>query len=130
MALKVEIKPGERIILGNAIITNDGHRARLKIEGDAPILREKDILRPDEADSPCKRIYLVVQMMYLSDYPREHFDLYFDLIRDVQRAAPSTTARIDQINTQILNGSIYKALKEAKALIDYEKELMEHAECS
>ena len=130
MALKVEIKPGERIILGDSIITNDGHRARLQIEGDAPILREKDILRPEEADSPCKRIYLVVQMMYLSADPQQHFDLYFDLIRDVQRAAPSTTARIDQVNTNILNGSFYKALKEAKALIDYEKELMDHAECS
>ena len=130
MALKVEIKPGERIILGNSIITNDGHRARLRIEGDAPILREKDILRPNEADSPCKRIYLVVQLMYLSADPRQHFDLYFDLIRDVQRAAPSTTARIDQVNTHILNGSFYKALKEAKALIEYEKELMDHAECS
>ena len=130
MALKVEIKPGERIILGDSIITNDGHRTRLQIEGDAPILREKDIMRPNEADSPCKRIYLVVQMMYLSADPRQQFDLYFDLIRDVQRAAPSTTARIDQINTHILNGSFYKALKEAKALIDYEKELMDHAERS
>ncbi len=130
MALMVEIKPGERIIVGGSLITNDGNRARLHIEGDAPILREKDIMRPEEADTPCKRIYLAVQLMYLSDDPARHFDLYFGLIRDVQRAAPSTLPGIERINNRILTGAFYKALKEARALIHYEKELMEHAECS
>ena len=129
MALKVEIKPRERIIVGNAVITNDGNRARLIVEGDAPILREKDILRPDDADTPCKKIYLLVQMMYLAEDPRIHHDLYFQLIRDMQKAAPSTMPQIDRINDQILTGSYYKALKEAKALIAYEKELLENAEC-
>ena len=43
------------------------------------------------------------------------------------KAAPSTMSRIDRVNKQILTGSYYKALKEAKALIAYEKELMQHA---
>ena len=130
MALKVEIKPSERIIVGNAVITNDGNRARLIVEGDAPILREKDILRPEDADTPCKKIYLVVQMMYLAEDPRVHHDMYFQLIKDIQTAAPSTMYQIDRINNQILAGSYYKALKEAKALIEYEKELLEHAKCA
>lgn len=130
MALKVEIKPSERIIVGNAVITNDGNRARLIVEGDAPILREKDILRPEDADTPCKKIYLVVQMMYLAGDPRVHHDMYFQLIKDIQTAAPSTMYQIDRINNQILAGSYYKALKEAKALIEYEKELLEHAKCA
>ena len=65
MALKVELKPGERFILGDSVITNDDQRTRLFIEGDTPILREKDILRAADADTPCKRVYLIVQMMYL-----------------------------------------------------------------
>lgn len=127
MSLKVEIKPGERIILGNAVVTNDGPRARLMLEGDAPILREKDILRPEEADTPCKRIYLVVQMMYLSPNPQMHFELYFGLVQDVRQAAPSTSAKLDRINRHLLGGAFYKALKEAKALIAYEGDLMQHA---
>jgi flagellar protein FlbT len=66
MALKVELKPGERIIIGESVITNDNQRTRLFIEGDAPILREKDILTPETADTPAKRVYLAVQLMYLS----------------------------------------------------------------
>jgi len=70
MALKVELKPGERIILGDCVITNDDQRTRLLIEGHVPVLREKDILTPQTADTPAKRIYLAVQLMYVSKEPR------------------------------------------------------------
>ncbi len=46
MALKVELKPRERIIIGDCVITNDDQRTRLLIDGHAPILREKDIMTP------------------------------------------------------------------------------------
>ena len=46
MALKVELKPGERIILGECVVTNSDQRTRLLIEGADPILREKDIMTP------------------------------------------------------------------------------------
>ena len=130
MVLKVEIKPGERIIIGESVITNDGHRARLFIEGNAPILREKDILRPEDADTPCKKIYLLIQMMYLADDPRTHHELYFQMIKDVQTAAPSMAPQIETINNLLLTGAYYKALKATNKLIAYEKELMENAKCS
>ncbi|MGV8996834.1 MAG: flagellar biosynthesis repressor FlbT [Parvibaculaceae bacterium] len=123
MALKVELKPGERFILGDSVITNDDQRTRLFIEGDAPILREKDILRLDDADTPCKKIYLMLQMMYLAPEPTQHHDLYFSLVNDVLEAAPSTRTYIDSINNKILTGEMYKALKETRKLIEYEREL-------
>ena len=55
MALKVELKPGERIILGECVVTNADQRTRLLIEGTVPILREKDIMTAERADTPAKR---------------------------------------------------------------------------
>ncbi|MEQ8268378.1 MAG: flagellar biosynthesis repressor FlbT [Parvibaculum sp.] len=126
MALKVELKPGERFILGDSVITNDDQRTRLFIEGDSPILREKDILRAADADTPCKRVYLLVQMMYLSADPRAHHDLYFEIVKDVMQAAPSTAPMFEAINSKILTGEMYKALKEARKLIEYERGLLEN----
>jgi flagellar protein FlbT len=126
MALKVELKPGERFILGDSIITNDDQRTRLFIEGDAPILREKDILRLDDADTPCKKIYLMLQMMYLAPEPTQHHELYFQLVKDVMEAAPSTTPMLDNINNKILTGELNKALKETRKLIEYERELLQN----
>jgi hypothetical protein len=55
MSLKVELKPNERLIIGTAVIRNGDQRTRFFIEGDAPILREKDILTVDSADTPAKK---------------------------------------------------------------------------
>jgi flagellar protein FlbT len=128
MALKVELKPGERIILGECVVTNDEQRTRLLIEGQVPILREKDILTSERADTPAKRIYLAVQLMYTSNDPRAHHEVYFTLVRELLAAAPSTWPYIESINNRILTGEMYKALKEAKKLIAYEQELVNDAE--
>ncbi len=127
MALKVELKPGERIILGDCVITNADQRTRLLIDGQVAILREKDILTAEQADTPAKRIYLAVQLMYTSKEPSAHHDVYFNLVRDIVEAAPSVWPHIESINNHILTGQMYKALKDAKKLIAYEGELLANA---
>ena len=127
MALKVELKPGERILIGETVVTNADQRTRLLIEGSSPILREKDIMTAERANTPAKRIYLAVQLMYTSREPQRHHDTYFSLMRDIVQAAPSTWALIQAINNHILTGEMYKALKDTKKLIAYEEELLAHA---
>ena len=127
MALKVELKPGERIFIGECVITNDDQRTRLLIDGEAPVLREKDIMTAEHANTPAKRIYLAVQLMYTSKDPRTHHEVYFALIRDIVQAAPSTWPQIETINNHILSGELYKALKQSRKLIEYEQELFRNA---
>lgn len=127
MALKVELKPGERFILGTAVITNTDQRTTLQIEGDAPVLREKDILTPEDADTPARRLYLAVQLMFLEKDISKLKDEYLALMQDILGAAPSTKSFLEAVNNQILTGSHYKALKEAKKLVSYEQELLRHA---
>lgn len=124
MALIIDLKPGEKILIGTAVITNDSQRTRLHISGDAPILREKDVLKEEDADSPCKKIYFLIQCMYLARNPRIYFEKYFELIREIQDAAPTTTFFFLKINEMILEGSYYKAMKEAKELLSHEQELI------
>jgi flagellar protein FlbT len=129
MALKVELKPGERILIGECVLTNGSQRARFVINGQVPVLREKDIITGEQADTPAKRIYLAVLLMYTARDPRQHHDTYFALVRDLVRAAPSTLAQIEIINNHILTGEMYKALKQAKQLVTYEQELIRNEEC-
>lgn len=124
MALIIDLKPGEKILIGTAVITNDSQRTRLHISGDAPILREKDVLKEEDADTPCKKIYFLIQCMYLARNPRVYFEKYFELIREIQDAAPTTTFFFLKINEMILEGSYYKAMKEAKELLSHEHELI------
>jgi len=129
MALKVELKPHERVIIGSCVITNTDQRARLLIDGDnIPILREKDILTPETADTPAKLVYLAVQLMYISPDPQGQHGTYFNLVREIVTAVPSAWTIIEEINNLILNGDFYRALKEARKLIAYEQKLKDHHE--
>ena len=127
MALVIDLKPGEKILIGEAVITNDSQRTRLHIAGDAPIMREKDVMQEDEANTPCKRIYFLVQCMYLASDPAQYHTKYFDMVKEVQQASPSSTIFFMQINEEIMSGNYYRALKLGKQLIEHEKELLEHA---
>lgn len=128
MPLALTLKPGERVILAGAVIKNGPSVAHLQIENQVTLLRQKDILTEAEATSPCKRIYLVIQLMYIGDgLTTELAQLYWDLIRDVLAAAPSTNDLISQISAYIVDSHFYPALKVAKKLITYEEELLRHA---
>jgi flagellar protein FlbT len=129
MALKVELKPGERILIGESVITNGPQRTHFLIEGTSPVLREKDIITPAEAKSPAKRIYLAVLLMYTSRDPAAHHEAYFTLVGEFLQAAPSAARLIGIINNLILTGDMYKALKSAKQLIAYEQDLIRNEEC-
>jgi flagellar biosynthesis repressor protein FlbT len=127
MSLKVELKPGEKLLIGNCVVTNSDQRTRIFIDGKAPILREKDILTTETANSPARRIYLAVQLMYIQEDLNTLRQSYFQLINDIVKAAPSTIPIVDEINNEILTGSLYKALKAAKKLIQYEQDLLSNA---
>lgn len=130
MALIIDLKPGEKILIGEAVITNDSQRTRLHIAGTAPILREKDVMHEEDADTPCKIVYFLIQCMYISPKPDQYFEKYFAHVREIQAAAPTTTLFFASINEKILAGHYYQAMKDARELMKYEDELLNAARSS
>ena len=126
MALIIDLKPGEKVLVGDAVITNDDQRTRLHISGNSPIMREKDVMKEEEANTPCKKIYFLVQCMYLARRPSDYHDKFFKLVKEVQDAAPTITLFIMKMSDHIIEGHYYKALKEARELIHHEEELIEN----
>ena len=128
MALKISLKPGEKIMISGAVVTNGNTRSDLVIENRVAILREKDIMKEAGADTPCRRIYFVIQLMYIDEgNVVEYHNTYWNLVKDVVAAAPSTLGLMDQISKHILNGEYYKALKLTRKLTDYEEEVVKNA---
>ncbi|WP_115029896.1 flagellar biosynthesis repressor FlbT [Tardiphaga sp. CF115] len=124
MPLRVELKPGERIIIGQSVITNSDTRTAFLIDGDAPIMREKDILTAETATTPVKRVYLCVQMMYLENDIPAYQELYMGFIKELIEAVPSFRESIEEVSKLILSGALYKALKELRPLIKREEDLL------
>jgi flagellar protein FlbT len=68
-----------------------------------------------------------VQLMYISPEPQVNHGTYFNLVRELVTVAPSAWPLIENINTNLLNGELYHALKEAKKLVAYERRLLDVA---
>ena len=124
MTLKITLKPQEKMILGGAVIANGNNAGcQLVIENKVPILREKDILSENDADTPCRQLYFIIQLMYIDEENLAiHQKNYWRLVKEIVKAAPSTVSLIDQINEEIVSGRCYQALKLAQKLIEYEQE--------
>lgn len=127
MSLVIDLKPGEKILIGEAVITNDSQRTRIKIDGNSPILREKDVLKKEDANTPCERLYYLIQSMYLARRPSLLHKEYFEAIDTIQKAAPTTSVFFMQINEEIMADRYYKAMKLGKELINHEAELLHNA---
>ena len=124
MALKLTLKPGERMIIGGAVVANGAHKAELFIENNVPLLREKDIMGEKDADTIARQVYFTIQLMYIDQENLiSHHNTYWNLVQQTVQAAPSTMTLIDQISEKIVSNNYYQALKLARKLIDYEKEI-------
>lgn len=131
MSLKITLRPNERIIIDGAVVTNGHAKSVLIIENNVTILRQKDILNEKEANTPARRIYFVVQLMYIDkENLAFHHKNYWKLVQDYIAASPSGLSLIDQISDKILKNQFYQALKLSRKLIDYEQEVISSARAS
>lgn len=129
MALSLTLKPRERIILGDAVVCNaSSHSAQLLIETSVPVLRQRDVLTEEEAQTPCGRIYFALQLLYIDASRRDQFlQLFVNLTREVVEAAPSTAPQLEAISVLVSSGAYFKAMQKAKKLMQYERELLDQA---
>ncbi len=129
MALKLTLKPGEKFVINGAVVQNCDRRVTLTIENKASILRSKDVMLPHEANTPVKRIYFAVMLLYLGEGLEK--DAYEEF---VQRMAEFFDVLLNKsimelcldIVRDVNTKNYYRALMGCKKLMPYEKERLEY----
>ncbi|GLS42279.1 flagellar biosynthesis repressor FlbT [Methylobacterium brachythecii] len=124
MPLKIDLKPNERLIIGNAAIRNGDRRASFVLETNTKFLRETEIITESDADTPCKKLYVLLQVIYLVDETFEAENGFTALATQIMEAAPSMAPRIAAIHDSMTSGERYRALKLGRELIAYERDLL------
>ena len=125
MGLKLSLKPHEKFVLNGAVLANGDKRTNLIVQNKACLLREKDILQPEDANTPAKRIYFPIMMMYLD---QDAIDTYYDQFaqRMTEFMNAITDARLIascvEISQDVMGGAYYKALTKCRTLFEYEQE--------
>ncbi len=133
MALKLSLKPGERFVLNGAVVQNGDRRGVLLLQNKASVLREKDIMQEEEANSPARHIYFPVMMMYLDEAgSSRYYDEFVKRLSEFMSVIgnPLILAECVNLSKHVIGHEYYRALMLARKLIEYEDERLGHVPAS
>ena len=121
--LVLKLKPGEALIVNGAAI-RFRTRAVIDLPSRADILYGKQILPPDQATTPARRLYAALQSAYITqgEERARHLALALTFARDLAEATTSATLRslLAAIETDALSGRFYPALRACRRVIAHE----------
>jgi len=123
MPLKLTLKPHERFVLNGAVLMNGERRANIVVENNASILREKDIMQPEEAKTPAKRVYFPIMMMYIDAEDSEvYYEEFVARMSEFMSAVSNreALALCVDLSRDVLMGEYYRALTKCRKLFDFE----------
>ena len=123
MPLKLSLKPGERFVLNGAVVQNGDRRGTLILQNKASVLREKDILQEDDANTPARRVYFPIMMMYLDEGAADkYYDEFARRMNEFMSVIrnPQILTECVAISKHVLSREFYKALMSCRKLIEYE----------
>ncbi|GHF29536.1 putative flagellum biosynthesis repressor protein FlbT [Kordiimonas sediminis] len=127
MALKLSLKPEEKLVINGAVIANGDKRTTLVVQNKASILREKDIMQEQEVTTPARHVYFPIMLMYMDEKNySQYYDAFVLRMTEFMGAigAPEVLNMCVQISQDVMARNYYKALMNCKKLIAYEAEVM------
>ena len=128
MPLKIQLKPKERIIINGAVVEgNPDGRTEIIILNNASVMRQKHIMQEEEANTPSKRLYFTLQMLYIDHENQEQYKpLYDGFHGDLARTVtlPVLKDSLNLIQAAVDKGRYYDAMKICRDLVSAEEELL------
>lgn len=126
--LVIKLSPKERILINGAVIENGDRRSRISImTPNANILRLKDAIHPDEANTPVRRICYIAQLVLSGDADPEEAGR--QLLRGIEQLSqvlsdPDSRDQLDSATRAVRDKQFYHAMKSLRTLLPREDRLM------
>ncbi|MCR4376875.1 MAG: flagellar biosynthesis repressor FlbT [Rhodospirillales bacterium] len=128
MPLLIDFKSGDKLIINGSVLENIGSNTKILVHNNSAILREKEVLAGEDAQTPASRVYFELQNAYISldQTEREGCLKRFDQrLNEFIAACPSAMEIALKVRDHVNNERIYKGLKEAQNLIKYESKVLQ-----
>jgi len=127
--LKITLKANEKIYINGAVIKTD-RKVSLEFLNDVHFLLEGHVLQPEQATTPLRQLYFIVQMMLMNpegaaearEMLRKSMPLLLACFSDEHIL--STLKHIDRL---VNEGHVYEALKAIRGLYVLEAEILNRA---
>lgn len=127
--LVLKLGPKERVLVNGAVIENGDRRSRLSIlTPNANILRLRDAIRPDEVNTPVRRVCYIAQLVLSGDAQED--EARHQILRGIEQLSqvltdPDSRAQLTAATEAVLESEFYRAMKRLRALIPREDRLLD-----
>lgn len=125
--LVLKLNPKERVLVNGAVIENGDRRSRLSIlTPNANILRLRDAIRPDEVNTPVRRVCYIAQLVLSGDVSEEDAEL--QILRGIEQLSQVLTdddsrSHLDAATDAVRRKDFYRTLKSLRNLLQREARL-------
>ena len=122
--LVLKLNPRERVLINGAVIENGDRRSRLSImTPNANILRLRDAIRPDEVNTPVRRVCYIAQLVLSGDANPEEAKL--QILRGIEQLSQAlrdgdSRSHLDAATEAVGRMDFYRALKSLRNLLQRE----------
>lgn len=126
--LVLKLSPKERVLVNGAVIENGDRRSRLSVlTPNANILRLRDALRPDEVNTPVRRVCYIAQLVLSGDVDMD--DARRQLLQGIEQLSqaltdPDSRAQLAAATDAVDRKDYYRALKALRSLLPREARLL------
>lgn len=126
--LVLKLGPKERVLINGAVIENGDRRSRISIVSpNANILRLRDAIHPEEANTPVRRVCYIAQLVLSGDTDAGEAKL--QLMRGIEQLSRVLTdedslSRLDAATMAVSEDHFYQALKNLRHLLPREERLL------
>lgn len=126
--LVLKLAPKERVLVNGAVIENGDRRSRLSImTPDAYILRLRDAIHPEEANTPVRRVCYATQLILSGDTEPGNGNL--PLLRHIEELSQvfldaDSRRSLAEATEALISGQYYRCLKALRSLLPREERLI------
>jgi len=125
--LVLKLAPKERVLINGAVIENGDRRSRMSIvTPDANILRLRDAIHPEDANTPVRRVCYATQLVLSGD--SDPVSSRLSLLRRIEELSqvftdPDSRRSLAEATDALIKDQHYKCLKALRTLLPREERL-------
>lgn len=126
-SLRISLKAGERIFINGAVLRVD-RKVSLEFLNDVTFLLENHVMQPDEAKTPLRQLYFIVQMMLINPAGidqsmamfRKSIVMLLSCFQDEE-----VLAELKHIDGMVVQGKAFESLKAIRGLYPVEEKILD-----
>lgn len=124
--MHISLRAGEKIYINGAVLCAD-RKVSLELLNDATFLLEAHVMKVEDATTPLRQLYFIVQIMLMDPTDmasaRELFDRSIRMTMDISENA-ALLAGLHGVKTLVDASRVFDALKAIRTLFSIEAEIL------